>query len=137
MRSSDNGNNWVNICKIIFNVISSLTNLIIIGLSWLILHNLKVDWKTTNLHFESINKTTLKYEAFPTRMLDSKRDFAHEDIRITSQHMYKFNCEEDIGGNQGSKHFKPLFMEAKTLIQTTKKGDAFFVYAIPTPNLGM
>jgi hypothetical protein len=44
-------------------------------------------------------------------------------------------CEGDIGGNQGSKHFKSLIMGAKTFIQATKKGDVFFVYAIPTFDL--
>jgi hypothetical protein len=44
--------------KVVFSVISSLTNPIIIGLSWLILHNPQVDWKMKSLHFESINKTT-------------------------------------------------------------------------------
>ncbi len=33
--------------------------------------------------------------------------------------------------------FKPLFVGAKTFIQTTKKGDALFVYAIPTFDFGM
>jgi hypothetical protein len=44
--------------------------------------------------------------------------------------MHKFKPEGDIGGNQRSKHFKPLLMGARAFIQTTKKGDAFFVYAI-------
>jgi hypothetical protein len=44
--------------KVVFSVISFLTNPIIIGLSWLILHNPQVDWKMKSLHFESINKTT-------------------------------------------------------------------------------
>jgi hypothetical protein len=55
--------------KVVFNVISSSTNLIIIGLSWLILHNPRVDWKTKSLHFESINETTPKYKAFLISML--------------------------------------------------------------------
>jgi len=50
--------------KVVFNVISSSTNFIIIGLSWLILHNFRVDWKTKSFHFELVNETTPKYEAF-------------------------------------------------------------------------
>jgi hypothetical protein len=34
------------------------------------------------------------------------------------------------------KHFKPLFVRAKIVIQEIKKGDASFVYAIPTFDLG-
>ncbi len=120
--------------KVVFNVISSLTNLIIIGLSWFILHNPQVDWKTKNLHFESINKTTPKYKAFLISMLDSKYDSTRKDIVKISQHMQKLKCEGDIGGNQGSNHFKPLFVGARTCMQASKKGDAFFVYAIPAPD---
>ncbi len=47
--------------KVVFNVISSSTNPIIIGLSSLIFHNLWVNGKTKSLHFESINKTAQKY----------------------------------------------------------------------------
>jgi hypothetical protein len=39
--------------KVMFNVISSLKNPIIIGLSWLILHNPQVDWHMRSLHFET------------------------------------------------------------------------------------
>jgi len=73
--------------KVVFNVISSLTNLIIIGLSWLILHNPQVDWKTRSLHFEFINKTTPKHEVFPTSMLDFKHDSACKNTTRTNQHM--------------------------------------------------
>ncbi len=65
-------------------------------------------------------------------MLDSEHDSTCEDITKTNQHMQKLKCEGNIRGNQGSKHFKPLFVGARTFIQTTKKGDAFFVYAIPS-----
>ncbi len=44
--------------------------------------------------------------------------------------MHKLKREGDLGGNEGSKHFKPLFVGARTFIQATKKGDALFVYAI-------
>jgi hypothetical protein len=77
-------------------------------------------------HFESINEIAPKYESFPTSTLDFKHDFAHEDIAKTSERMQKLKREGNIGGNQGSKHFKPLIVGARTFIQTTKKGDAFF-----------
>ncbi len=83
-----------------------------------------------NLHFESVNKITPKYEAFPISMLDFEHDYARENEANTSQCMHKLKRERNIGCNQGSKHFKPLFMGVKTFIQTLKKGDVFFVYAI-------
>jgi hypothetical protein len=39
--------------KAVFNVISFLINHVIIGLSWLILHNPQVDWHMRSLHFET------------------------------------------------------------------------------------
>jgi hypothetical protein len=45
-----------------FNVISSSTNPIVIGLSWFILHNLRMDWRTNNFQFELLQKVTSNYE---------------------------------------------------------------------------
>jgi len=92
-----------------------------------------MDWKMS-LHFESINKITPKYKGFPTNTLNFEHDFARENPTKINQHMQKLKWEGDIEGNQGSKHFKLLFMRVKVFIQTTKKGDAFFVYAILAPN---
>jgi len=39
--------------KVVFNVISSPRNNVIIKLSWLVLHNPQVDWHTMSLHFET------------------------------------------------------------------------------------
>jgi hypothetical protein len=55
-----------------------------------------------NLHFESINETTPKYETSPTSMLDFKHDSAYENITRSTQRMQKLKCEGDIEGNQGS-----------------------------------
>jgi hypothetical protein len=89
-----------------------------------------------SLHFESINEIKPKYKTFPASMLGFEHEFAHENITRTNQCMQKLKREKDIVGNQGSKHFKPLFMGAKTFLQVTKKGDAFFVYAILAFDLG-
>jgi hypothetical protein len=91
-----------------------------------------MDYKMRSLHFELINKITPKYKVFPTNMLDSQHDYACEKITRSNQRMQKLKREGDIRGNQGSNHFKPLFMGVRTFIQTTNEGDAFFVYAIPT-----
>jgi hypothetical protein len=79
-----------------------------------------------NFHFESINKITLEYKAFPTSTLNFEHDSTCEDVIGIRQHIKKLKHEEDIGGNQGSKDFKPLFVGTKTFIQIAKKGDAFF-----------
>jgi hypothetical protein len=73
--------------KVVFNVISSPTNPIIIGLSWFILHNLQMDWKMKSLHFESVNEITPKYETFPTNTLDSEHDSTHEDTTRITRHI--------------------------------------------------
>jgi hypothetical protein len=39
--------------KVVFNVISSPRNHVIIGLSWLVLHNPRMDFHTKSLHFET------------------------------------------------------------------------------------
>jgi hypothetical protein len=95
-----------------------------------------VDWKRRSFHFESIDKTIPKYKVFPISMLESKHDYACENIVKTSQRMHKLKRERNIGGNQGSKHFKSLFVGVRTFIQAAKKGDAFFVYGILAPDLG-
>jgi len=107
--------------KVVFNVISSPINPIIIRLSWLVLHDFRVDWKMKSLHFESENETTHKYEASPTSTLNFQHDSAHEDPTRTNQCMQKLKHEINIEGNQGSKHFKHLFVKAKIFIKTTKK----------------
>jgi len=57
-----------------------------------------MDWKMKSLHFELVNETTPKYEAFPISMLDSEHDFACENITRTNQCMQKLKRERDIGG---------------------------------------
>ncbi len=39
--------------KVVFNVISSPRNLVIIKLSWLVQYNPRVNWHTKSLHFET------------------------------------------------------------------------------------
>jgi hypothetical protein len=67
-----------------------------------------------SFHFELVNKTIAKYKVFPISTLHSEHDSTSEDSTRTSQHMHKFKHEGDIGGKQISKHFKPLFMGART-----------------------
>ncbi len=58
--------------KVVFNVISSPRNLVIIGLSWLVLHNPQLDWHTKNLHFETPEHEALEHETFIKSMQNLK-----------------------------------------------------------------
>jgi hypothetical protein len=49
---------------ILFNVISSSKNLVVIGLFWFVLHNPQMDWHTRNFHFETPQHEALECEAF-------------------------------------------------------------------------
>jgi hypothetical protein len=51
------------ISKFIFNVISSVTKVIIIGLFCFVLHNLRMDWDMQSLYFEVPKEETSKYKA--------------------------------------------------------------------------
>jgi hypothetical protein len=75
-----------------------------------------VDWHARSFHFESVNKTTPKYKKLPTSTLDFEHDFASADPTRISHLIQKLKCEKDIGGNQGSKHFKLLFMGVRAFI---------------------
>jgi hypothetical protein len=87
-----------------------------------------------SFHFESVNETTPKYKAFSISTLDFKRDSTFEDLTRTNQRMQKLKSERDIEGIQTFQAF--VCGSSLTFIQTTKKGDEFFVYAIPTLILG-
>ncbi len=55
--------------KVVFNIISSPRNHVIIGLSCLALHNPQLDWHTKNLHFETPHEhKVLKCETFVGNM---------------------------------------------------------------------
>jgi hypothetical protein len=54
--------------KVVFNVISFLKNLVIIGLSWLVLHNPPLDWHVKNLHFETPQHKALECESLVKNM---------------------------------------------------------------------
>jgi hypothetical protein len=49
--------------KVVFNVISSLTKSIIVGLSCFILHNLRMDWDMKSFHLEIPKEKTSKCKA--------------------------------------------------------------------------
>ncbi len=59
--------------KAVFNVISFLRNHVIIGLSWLVLHNPRVDWHTRSLHFETPQHEALECETLVKSMQNLKK----------------------------------------------------------------
>jgi hypothetical protein len=58
--------------KVIFNVISFPKNHVIIGLSWLVLHNSWMVWHMKNLHFETPQYKASKCETFIKNMENLK-----------------------------------------------------------------
>jgi hypothetical protein len=102
--------------KVIFNVISSPINLVIIGLSWLVLHNLRMDWHTWSLHFETPQHEALECETFVKSM------------QILKQ-------KECLGGTRRPSCPKPLFVTTKAFMKATTRGDAFLIYVFPLPDV--
>jgi hypothetical protein len=71
--------------KVAFNVISSSTNPIVIGLSWFILHNPLVDWRIKSFHFDVFPKITSKCEK-PTsnNIISEGEDYHLNNLCISS-----------------------------------------------------
>jgi len=65
--------------KIVFNVISSLTNLINIELFWFTFYNPRVDWHTKSFHFEPLNDETLECKALSINIFGVDHDY-HMDV---------------------------------------------------------
>jgi uncharacterized membrane protein YcaP (DUF421 family) len=63
------------ISKVVFSVISSLTNTIIIELFWLILHNLQMGLHTKNLYFEMLKEETSKCKALSMGLFGENQDY--------------------------------------------------------------
>jgi hypothetical protein len=66
------GSHW---SKVIFNVISSPTNPIIIGLFRFILHNLQMDWHKRSFHFKVPKEETWKCKALPIGWFGENQDY--------------------------------------------------------------
>ncbi len=99
--------------KVVFNVISFPRNLVIIGLSWFILHNSWVDWHTRNLHFETPQHEALECETLVKNMQNLKQ-------------------KEDLNGIKRPRCPKPLFIGKKTFMKVITKGNAFLIYVLPS-----
>jgi hypothetical protein len=93
---------------VVFNVISSLRNLVIIALFLLALHNPIVDWHTKSFHIE-----TLQHEALDCETLV-------KSMQIVKQ-------KEDFNGTRRPRCPKPLFVKIKAFMKVAKKRNAFLI----------
>jgi hypothetical protein len=117
--------------KVAFNVISSKTNPIVIGLSWLILHNPQVDWHIKNLHFDVPQKITSNCEKPTSKNIINEGEDYHLD-----KSCIKFSkCNKCLGSTQDVKNSKVLFVGTRTFMQVAKKGKTFLIYVLPTSNV--
>jgi len=82
--------------KVVFNIISSPRNHVIIGLSWLALHNPQVDWHTKSLHFETPHEhKVLECETFVGNMHGKNQDGVC--------HLTENKCEDECMQNLKQK----------------------------------
>ncbi len=85
--------------KVAFNVISSSTSPIVIGLSWFILHNPWVDWRIKSFHFDVFQKITSKCEKPTSKNIISEGEDYHLDNLCI-----KFSeCDKYLGSAQDVK----------------------------------
>jgi hypothetical protein len=117
--------------KVAFNVISSTTNPIVIGLSWLILHKPQVDRYTKNLHFNLPQKITSNCEKPTSKNIISEGKDYHLDKSCTKS----FECNKCLGSTQDVKSSKVLFVGTRAFVQVAKKGKTFLIYVLPTSDV--
>ncbi len=98
--------------KVAFNVISSPTNPIVIGLSWLILHNLQMDWHTKSFHFDIPHKVASKCEKPTSKNIMNEGKNYHLDKSCTKL----FECDKYLGSAQDVKSLKALFLGTRAFM---------------------
>ena len=100
---------------IIFNVIQSLSNLVILALSWLDRYNLQVDWSNQKVKFQSNNLKALDTQAIERlKNLECLKPEPHQ-IRTS-----KVQVSMTVG--------------ARTFMKVAKNGVVFAIYATPVTN---
>ncbi len=113
--------------KVAFNVISSPKRVIVIVLSWLILHNPWMDWCIKKFHFHVPHKVVSKCEKITSKNIINEGKDYHLDescIKLSKGNKY-------LGGAQNVKSSKALFVGARTFMQVAQKGNEFLIYALP------
>jgi len=98
------GSHW---SKIVFNVISSPINHIIIGFFWFILHNLQMDW------IWNAKGRNIKIQGFAHRLFGENQDYhlgALEDDPKPDTCIQNLACDKKPKSAQRPRHSKLLFM---------------------------
>jgi hypothetical protein len=79
----------------------------------------------------ALNKETSKCKALPTNMFGEYHDYhlgVLENDIVSGRYMQNLKHNKNLGGTQGSKHSRPLFMGGIIFMQAINKRDAFLVY---------
>ena len=96
---------------IVFNVIRSPSNPVVLGLSWLDRYNPDIDWNTRKLTFQSDSSDIPP--SIDTYIPQKSKNIDSHPVRA-------------------SKTQIPLFVGARAFMRAAKKGTTFAIYAIPT-----
>jgi hypothetical protein len=97
--------------KVVFNVIKSPSNPIVLGLSWLEEYNPDINWKTRKLAFQSSNIAT--------------QDPSSIEPGPTLGHWQTNKCARTL------KNQIPAFIGARAFMRAAKQGTMFIVYTTP------
>ncbi len=95
--------------KVVFNVILSSKNPIIIGLSWLILHNPQMEWHMKSLHFEAPKQKPLDCEATIINMVGETHELVLLCSKMNRMGLNACQISKNLVGAQKSKFSNPLF----------------------------
>jgi hypothetical protein len=101
----------------VFNVIKSSSNPLVLGLSWLDRYNPNIDWNTQKLTFQS-------------NSLDTPIVIGPLSTNVSSSHSSKNSKEPPV---KASRAQLPLSIGARAFIRFAKKGNIFAIYATPMP----
>jgi hypothetical protein len=106
-----------------------LKNIIIFGLSWLVLHNPWGDCHTKILHLETPKHKAWECEGLNMNMVVY---VVHSNTKHEDGCMQNFKHKEDLNHTWGSKCSKMMSIQVKVSMHATKKRDAFMIHVFPT-----
>jgi len=89
-----------------------------------------------SLHFETPQHEALECETFIKSMHGKNQDGVCHVTKNKHRDDWVQNLKqkEDFGSIKRFRCSKPLFIRAKTYMKTTKRGDAFLIYVLPSPD---
>jgi hypothetical protein len=95
-----------------------------------------MDWHIKSLHFEAPKQEPLDCEAIVTSMVGETHKLVRHVFRKKLGEAKRMPNFKNLDGAQKSSFSKFLFMKAWAFMHAVKKGDAFFIYTLPTTNVG-